>query len=409
MVTRDRPIEGSGKRLLYSVTSYPPAVGGAPMHFHELGRRLGRHHRLRVACHWNAFRNDWLRGTTVCAPAEDLVYDIDGVTVHRMGLPHAQRLRLLPWTVAYYAALTACIDRISSYWATRLEEIGADIDLIHNGRVGREPLSYASLKLARKLDVPFVFTPFHHPRWVGARHRPYLELYAASDALICMSPAERLVLEQLGVDAHKLYLLGTGPIVADSADGNRFRTKYGLEGFADIVLFLGPKYPYKGIDTLLAAAEKVWKVRSDTAFVLIGPRTAFSRFLFARRRDHRIREIGTVSHQDKCDALDAARMLCLPSTQESFGTVFLEAWSYSTPVIGCPIPAVSCIVKHGENGLLAAPEPEGLARAILELLGDERLARSLGEAGKRAVLAHWQWPQLASRLDEIYADVLGSR
>ena len=176
--------EPKERRLLYSITSYPPAVGGAPMHFHELGRRLVGRNRLQVACHWNVFRNDWLRGTTICAPVEDLTYEVDGVTVHRLGLPHSQRLRLLPWTVAYYAALSVCIDKISDYWVQRLEELAIDLDLVHNGRVGREPLSYASFKLARKLDVPFVLTPFHHPRQVRARHRPYLELYAASDAVI---------------------------------------------------------------------------------------------------------------------------------------------------------------------------------------------------------------------------------
>ena len=101
-------------------------------------------------------------------------------------------------------------------------------------------------------------------------------------------------------------------------------------------------------------------------------------------------------------------MLCLPSTQESFGTVFLEAWSFSTPVIGCPIPSVSSIVKHGENGLLASPDPASLAHSILELLTDRPLARSLGKAGNRAVLAKWQWPQLATRLEQIYSNVLGS-
>jgi glycosyltransferase involved in cell wall biosynthesis len=57
--------------------------------------------------------------------------------------------------------------------------------------------------------------------------------------------------------------------------------------------------------------------------------------------DPRILELGSVDLQTKTDALEACTLLCLPSTQESFGGVYTEAWSFKKPVIGCDIPAVS--------------------------------------------------------------------
>ncbi len=55
-------------------------------------------------------------------------------------------------------------------------------------------------------------------------------------------------------------------------------------------------------------------------------------------RDPRVTDLGIVDTQTKTDALDIAHssMLCVPSTQESFGLVYVEAWSLGKPVIAAP-------------------------------------------------------------------------
>jgi hypothetical protein len=62
-------------------------------------------------------------------------------------------------------ALPKIADTLESY----LTNYAQDKDLIHNVRIGREGLSYASYNLAKKLDIPFVFTPCIIPGgWGGA-------------------------------------------------------------------------------------------------------------------------------------------------------------------------------------------------------------------------------------------------
>jgi len=396
--------------LLYTITSYHPAIGGAQTHVHELARRLTARHAVRVLCHWNRYRTDWLLGTTLLAPRRDLEYDADGVAALRFGVPLWRRPFQLPWVLGYYGAMDWSIDRLSKHmFETILGKVGeVGVDVVHNARIGREPLSFASLKLARHFDVPFLLTPFHHPRWVGWRYRPYLRLYRMADRVICLTEAERRTLEELGVDPARLRVLGMGPNVADSADPSRLKRIEKLRGIEKIVLFVGQKYRYKGVDLLLEAAPRVWRSHPKTAFVFVGPPSRWSRRLFRRPLDARIVDLGAVDNQQKTDALAAADVLCLPSTQESFGAVFLEAWSFHKPVIGCPIPAVSEIIEHGENGLLSRPEPEELARSIVMVLDDPELGRRLGDAGHRLVRERWTWSALAARLDAIYEEVKSS-
>ncbi|MFN2226686.1 MAG: glycosyltransferase family 1 protein, partial [Anaerolineae bacterium] len=56
--------------LLYTITGYPPAIGGAQAYMHELARQMIGQHSVQVAAHWDRTRTDWLLGTTLRAPRQ---------------------------------------------------------------------------------------------------------------------------------------------------------------------------------------------------------------------------------------------------------------------------------------------------------------------------------------------------
>ncbi|HSJ53999.1 MAG TPA: glycosyltransferase family 4 protein [Anaerolineae bacterium] len=390
--------------LLYTITAYPPSIGGAQAHFHELARRLAQRHRLQVAAHWFETRTDWLLGTTLTAPRAQAVGPLDGVPRHQLALSTGERLLAAPFVASYYVAKGLAIACLSNLLLTHLEPVADGLDLVHNGRVGREGLSFASQKLARRLDVPFVLTPFHHPRWTGWNYRHYIDLYRRADAVIALTEAEKQELIRLGVEARRIFVTGMGPILAGSPCPEAFRRRYDLHG--PIVLFLGQKYRYKGVSTLLQAAPLVWARVPDAHLVFIGPRTRHSEFLFARHAERRILELGGVDLQTKTDALAASTLLCLPSTQESFGAVFTEAWMLEKPVIGGKTPAVSEIIDEGVDGYLVEQDPAALAERIIYLLEHPRIGEEMGRQGKRKTVARYTWQRLARRTEEIYETIL---
>jgi glycosyltransferase involved in cell wall biosynthesis len=82
-----------------------------------------------------------------------------------------------------------------------------------------------------------------------------------------------------------------------------------------------------------------------------------------------------------------ATVFCLPSVQEGFGIVFLEAMAAELPVVACRIAAVPEVVQDGVTGLLVPPrDPAALAGEIERLIADPELARRLGRDGRRRVL-----------------------
>jgi glycosyltransferase involved in cell wall biosynthesis len=152
----------------------------------------------------------------------------------------------------------------------------------------------------------------------------------------------------------------------------------------------------------------VWRRLPDTCFAFLGPDTPYSIRLFAGLHDRRILELGRVTLQDKTDALAACDLFCLPSTQESFGGVYTEAWSLGKPVIGCDAPAVREVIDDESDGLLAAQSPAALAERILYLLERPELRARLGERGRAKVEARFSWPRLADLTLQVYQRALQS-
>jgi glycosyltransferase involved in cell wall biosynthesis len=101
--------------------------------------------------------------------------------------------------------------------------------------------------------------------------------------------------------------------------------------------------------------------------------------------------------------LAACDVLVLPSQAESFGVVFLEAWSQGKPVIGARIPAVEEMIHEGRDGLLVPyGDPKALAEKVLILLRDPELRRALGERGKEKVKERYGVERISAGLEDLF-------
>ncbi|WP_008313463.1 glycosyltransferase family 4 protein [Leptolyngbya sp. PCC 6406] len=393
-------------KLLYTLTSYVPAIGGAQVHTHLLAQHLAIRNTVQTVCHWDHNRTDWLWGTTIGQPSS-YNYQVNSIPVHRLGFTWAEKLRILPWLPLYYPLMSLALPPVVKLIARHLQPFIHKADVLHNVRIGREGISVASWKVAQQHNLPFILTPVHHPRWVGWRYRAYLELYRQADAVIALTASEKATLIMLGVEPEHIYVTGIGPVLAAKGQGKTFRDIYNIQ--EPIVLFLGQHYSYKGFRQVLEAAPSVWKQLPDVQFVFIGPAVKRSEQVFDAYADPRIHRLGSVDLQTKTNALAACDLLCVPSSQESFGGVYTEAWSFGKPVIGGRIPAIADVVTDGQDGFLVNQDPEEIACRILDLLTQPAAAAAMGLAGKRKVEAHYTWPKLAEKTLGVYRSVLGGR
>jgi glycosyltransferase involved in cell wall biosynthesis len=185
---------------------------------------------------------------------------------------------------------------------------------------------------------------------------------------------------------------------------NAARARLGIPADAFVVLFLGRKTRYKGLEPSLRAFIALRERYPHAYFVAVGPETEHSLKLW--------RELGKgpnllvrerVEDDERLAALAAADVLLMPSTGEAFGIVYLEAWAYRKPVIGAPIQAVQALISDGVDGWLIEPEQVEAITARLAWLADHpEAARTAGEAGHEKLLRRYTTARIADIVEGAY-------
>ena len=120
----------------------------------------------------------------------------------------------------------------------------------------------------------------------------------------------------------------------------------------------------------------------------------------------RVRLIGVVD--DVAPYLRGADLLLLPSRNESFGLVALEAQAAGIPVIASDVGGLPEVVQHGVSGYLFPPgDVEGMARRAAAVLRDRPLAERVGRAGAERAARRFLPERIIPRFEALYRRVLG--
>jgi len=180
-------------------------------------------------------------------------------------------------------------------------------------------------------------------------------------------------------------------------------------GRADRIVFAGRHDPRKGLPVLLRAWPKLRG--SGLRLRVLGADPLAVRLLLARLRlpEEGIDVLGYVDDDALTAELAAAKLLVAPSLgNESFGMTITRAFACATPVVASDIPGYREVVTP-ETGALSPPgDPDALAAAITELLGDEPARVERGRAARERAASEYAWPLLARRLESCYERVLAA-
>ena len=221
---------------------------------------------------------------------------------------------------------------------------------------------------------------------------------------MCQNTYERRHLAGLGIPESKLLVCGLPAMCLSDGDSERMRQKFGL-GNRPCALFLGRRDEGKGYFALLRAWPIVLKTVPDACVLLGGPgdpyipiiKQLMSEWGITRQEELAIlpaesfRDLGLASERTKADALAACDLFCLPSSHESFGIAYVEAWLYRKPVVCGTAPACRELIEDEKSGLWADQDPENLAEKIVRIFKERAWAVSMGEYGHSLQQKRFSW------------------
>ncbi|KXB54626.1 D-inositol-3-phosphate glycosyltransferase [Corynebacterium sp. HMSC077D10] len=222
------------------------------------------------------------------------------------------------------------------------------------------------------------------------------------------APPERIVVVSPGADT-ELFTPGT------DRNTERSRRLLGIPLHTKVVAFVGRLQKFKGPEVLVRATAELIKrdpFRNVRVIFCGGPSGAnatpetyqnLARELGVERY---VRFIAPRPPAELVAVYQAADIVAVPSYNESFGLVAVEAQASGTPVIAARVGGLPIAVDDGETGLLVDNhDPEAWADALEQLLDNDERRIAMGEAAVDHA-QNFSWAAAATQLEAIYADAM---
>ena len=381
-------------RIAHLTATFPPYRGGAGNTAFRFAREQAeRGHRVEV----------------FTAPAPGEIPDPGAVVVHRID----------PVFAIGNAPLIPSLARIDGFDVVHLHYpfiFGAELTLL--GRLSRRRRDQALLVHYKNR---LVADGVRGAMFEAYEHTVAPALIRAADRVCVLSPdhaASVPYLRRAGErDPAKLVVMpnGVDSELFSPGSGAEVRERLGIPAEATVAAFvatLDRAHHFKRLDLAIDALARlddpsVHLIVAGGGELLEGFRAGAAEAGLADR----VHFLGAVPHPELPAVLRAADLFLLTTEPpESFGIVVIEAMACGLPAIASDYPGVRAVVDPGETGLLVERgNPDAVAAALAELVGDPERRRAMGERGRRKALDEWSWPRLVERMDRVYSEAIAVR
>jgi glycosyltransferase involved in cell wall biosynthesis len=277
------------------------------------------------------------------------------------------------------------------------------------------PPAYHTYLAKRLKRFTLVGIPLFHTAQSWCERPIYRRMLASCDAVVVNTSHEGQFALERGAARVKVAGVGIDPKAFEQRNGNEIRERYSLGRFP-VVGFVGRQIKKKGAFKLIEAMRQVWRWNKEVRLVLAGPRPSHETDIAAlienlsESQKKRIVQIGTFDEKHKAGLFDAFDVFALPSTEESFGIAYLEAWACAKPVIGARIGSTQCVIDDGVDGLLVDPgDPGDIARALITLLSNRDTRDRMGRSGYAKTMAQHTWDKVTDRVERVYLDLVAAK
>jgi len=298
----------------------------------------------------------------------------------------------------------------------------SDYDLVHVHAI----FSFCSTKamqLARRNNIPYIVRPIGQlERWSMAQSQAkkdrYLKLFEkqnleqASAVHFTAISEQDQALKAIPNLPGKVIPLGLDLPMEIRNARTKMEKRWKLKADVPTILYLSRLHPKKGLELLLEALSEL----KDLSFQLLVAGDGDADYVESLKHKtkklklhERTKFVGFVRSAEKSQLLQGADIYALTSHSENFGIAVLEALASGTAVIVSRQVALAEQVSKHNLGFVTELDPLDIREKLEFALTEIDLTRETGDHARDFVEQHFQWSQIAQRLNNLYKNILFSR
>jgi len=219
--------------------------------------------------------------------------------------------------------------------------------------------------------------------------------------------------KELKDQLEKSFPISTQIVVIPNGVNIDFYEGTGKEKNAEIILYVGQLYPWKGVDTLLEAMRYL---RGGELHVVGGEQNQIDDLMIKAGNLAILNRVffhGQVPPQKVRDFLKSASVVIHPLAKKntkdaefSFPLKIFEYMAARIPIVASDFPGIREILTDQVSALLVPPDdPQALAQGIQSILDDPALGKRLADKAYETVRQH-SWAKRAERIEQFIGDLL---
>lgn len=293
-------------------------------------------------------------------------------------------------------------------------------------------LGYGGLMAARRLKAPLVYEvngdlveeynqlgiKLSRRQWQAIHYVTRRMFSSASQVITVSEVLRKSTIRRWSLDPKKVVAVPNGAHVnlfTQPADAEAVKSLYSLKD-EPVIIFVGSFKPWHGVDLLLEAFCRLAD-SCPAKLVLVGDgpmRAELEKRAAQLGLTERVIFTGAVPHPEVAALLETARIAVLnprvsPASRSQSPLKLFEYMAAGKAIVAPASPNVEGVLVHRENALLVPPDNlEALTEAMAELLDQEELAKSLGEAASQQAFEKHSWDKTVAELEDIFLNELDS-
>jgi len=187
--------------------------------------------------------------------------------------------------------------------------------------------------------------------------------------------------------------------------------KYRLQN-RRVIVSVGRLVHRKGQDKLIEAMPEVLKKYPDAVLLLVGQgpiKSMLEKLIRHHGLENHVIFTGRIQFSDLPKYIQLGEIFAMPSRDrffglevEGLGIVYLEASACGVPVIVGKSGGAPDAVINNKTGLIVdGRNPLEIAEVICKLLGDKKLAKQMGDEGRKWVVENWRWEIWSDKFNKL--------
>lgn len=254
-------------------------------------------------------------------------------------------------------------------------------------------------------------TPGMKSLWRRLRYRCYYHtgwrhMVRNADAMIALNAVEEEAHRSLS--AKNVFRIPNGVDCREFRPGGHPPLPLEMDFPKPYFLYAGAVQTQKGVFTLLESLCRLKEKKIFPKLIVAGDGPEFDRAKsVAEDNDLQVRFLGRVDRKHMPRLMADADLFVLPSINEPFATVYLEAMASGTPCVGTDTGGTPEIITDGQTGfLMPVKGVDKLSNIIERILNEPGLVDVMGRSARQIAQSSFDWSKLIPKLLEGYWSML---